>query len=254
MGIGFQLQKAAAKSRAVRCGLGVIEATLFGTRLRLATARAFMRQFYNSSYRRKWLWQNYGEPHFTDHDYTFFRLYDASLGQGVYSLVRAMNAAEHVTEGALVLDIGCGDGGFTRRFLAPKAGHVDAIDIEHSAISVAQKSGADLNITFRVLDAVKDPLPAPRYDLISMDGVIGHITLPDSETLLGKIARSLAPGGVFCGSESLGHEGHDHLQFFTNQTKLAELLQRHFRIVNIRTITYTVGSLTRHECIWSCAA
>lgn len=251
MGLGLFLQNVCRKYSVARWSIGAAEAALFGTGARRSLTRSILRKFYDSSFRRKWLWQTSGEPHFTDHDYTFFRLYDGTFGQGVYSLARAMNAAEHVKHGAKVLDIGCGDGGFTKRFLSPKASHVDAVDIEPSAIETANKNNAASNVTFRLLDATSQPLPSTQYDLIVMDGVLGHMAAEPSKALLNKIATALAPGGFFCGSETLGHEGHDHLQFFETESDLRDALST-FEHIDLRTLTYDIAGIRRREAIWTC--
>jgi 2-polyprenyl-3-methyl-5-hydroxy-6-metoxy-1,4-benzoquinol methylase len=78
-----------------------------------------------------------------------------------FSLFRGLYCAEIIRDGDVVLDVGCGDGSLTKRFLAARAFHVDAIDIEPSAIACASSHNRAPNITYTVLDAVKDPLPAP---------------------------------------------------------------------------------------------
>ena len=209
---------------------------------------------FSSVFRRKWRWQFYGEPHFTDHTYTFWRLYKAEIGEGVYSLARGFYAAEAIIRGGHVLDIGCGDGGYTKRFLAPKAGHVDAVDLEPSAIATAQKRNAAPNISYMMLDAANDPLPRSEYDNVVMDGVLGHATRQDGEKILARIAAALSANGVFSGSETLGHEGHDHLQFFETEDQLRDLLKRFFSSVLLRVAEYNVGSSNRVEAYWNCKA
>src|ERR1700738_1666943 len=113
------------------------EVVLFGSEIRERFAKGMLAHYYRSKFRRQWAWQVYGEPHFTIHSGGLFDLLDGKMGQGVYTLTRAFLSAEIIGNGNNVLDIGCGDGCLTKRFCAPRAGHVDAIDIEESAINYA---------------------------------------------------------------------------------------------------------------------
>jgi 2-polyprenyl-3-methyl-5-hydroxy-6-metoxy-1,4-benzoquinol methylase len=175
------------------------------------------------------------------------------MGQGVYSLARAFYAAEHVKHGNSVLDIGCGDGSLTLRCLAPRASHVDAVDVEPSAISIARRKNAAPNITYEVLDAVKQEWPRHEYDVVVKDGVLGHLSRLDSEILFEKIARLISRNGVFVGSESLGHDGADHLQIFDWIEHLQELLAKSFSHVETKVSRYSLSpKLDRVEAYWSC--
>src|SRR5262249_38597968 len=129
------------------------ETLVFGTRLRARAATAILRQYYASDFRRQWVWQAHGEPHFLRHNGLLFELLAGDAGRGPYSLARAFYTAELVRDGDEVLDIGCGDGSYTKRFYAPKARHVDAIDIEESAIAYAEQHNAAPNICYALLDA-----------------------------------------------------------------------------------------------------
>jgi hypothetical protein len=71
--------------------------------------------------------------------------------------------------------------------------------------------------------------------------------------MLSKIRNVLAPGGAFVGSESLGHEGHDHLQFFSSLSELCPLFGEHFPHVELRQLEYEVKGLRRVEAFWRCA-
>lgn len=237
-----------------RSTLNVCESLIFGTHLRKRIAENVLSQYYASRFRRTWYWWCYGEPHYSDNDDQFFRIYKARSGEAIYALSRAFYAAELIRQGDVVLDIGCGDGGFTNRFLAPRAKHVDAIDIEPAAIRSAQQ-GRPPNVEFRMANAVSDPFPSSSYDLIVLDGALGHVSADDGDKLLQKISAALTPEGVFCGSESLGSEGHDHLQNFGTEADLFELLLKHFPVVSIRTSNYSINAqgYIRTEAYWRCA-
>jgi SAM-dependent methyltransferase len=231
------------------------EVAIFGTEIREKFAKGLLSHYYRSSFRRQWAWQLYGEPHFSIHSGALFSLLDGQMGQGIYSLTRAFLSAEIIREGDHVLDIGCGDGGLTKRFYAPRAAHVDAVDIEESAIKYAAKHNLAPNISYHRLDAVIEPFPRSSYDVIIFDGAIGHFTREGSAAVLKKILSALVPSGVFCGSESIGPEGHDHMQMFQTCDDLRSLLQEQFKYVRIKQQKYPVQLMSndRAEAYWRCS-
>lgn len=231
------------------------ELALFGSEVRERLAKNVLSLYYASVFRRQWAWHVYGEPHFSIHSGALFGLFDGSLGAGVYSLTRAFLSAEVIRDGAIVLDIGCGDGALTKRFYAPRARHVDAVDIEDSAIRYACRHNAAPNISYRRLDAVIDSFPRSSYDVIVFDGAIGHFSREGSAAVLEKISSALAPGGVFCGSESIGLEGQDHLQIFHTVGDLRALLKEQFGSVRVKQQEYALASLStkRVEAYWRCS-
>jgi hypothetical protein len=91
--------------------------------------------------------------------------------------------------------------------------------------------------------------------VIVWDGAIGHFAASDAAAMLNKIKHALVPGGVFCGSESLGHEGRDHLQFFDAIDDLRRMLQPHFANVQLREESYPInqGTFMRREGYWRCS-
>jgi SAM-dependent methyltransferase len=206
---------------------------------------------YRSIYRRQGV-LNDDTPHFFDQRHN---AYDLLAGTGhPYGFTRGHLAGELVRRGDRVLDIGCGDGFFSRRFFAARGAEVDAIDVEPTAIAHAREHNADPHVRYILQDAVTEPFPADRYDLVVWDGAIGHFPRETTEAMLAKIAGVLGSAGVFAGSESLGEEGHDHLQFFASTDALAELLQPWFRHVDIRALEYTLPEgRVRREAYWRCA-
>ena len=71
---------------------------------------------------------------------------------------------------------------------------------------------------------------------------------------LAKIRSALSPAGVFVGSESLGEEGHDHLQFFDGLEALRGVLADEFGTIQLNQMDYEIqGGLLRHEGYWRCA-
>ena len=105
------------------------------------------------------------------------------------------------------------------------------------------------------MDATVMPFPRKEYDVIIWDGAIGHFAPEAMQKMLQKISRALKHDGVFVGSESLGQEGHDHLQYFETVEDLATLLRSEFAHVEIKALRYTIndGTLLRHEAYWRCS-
>src|SRR5258708_16903004 len=165
-------------------------------------------------------------------------------------------ARDGIVDGDGVHDIGFGDGFFTRRFYSDRAARIDAIDIEESAVSHAERYHAHPKINYVKSDAVAEPFPSDEYDAVIWNGAIGHFSESDTATMLRKIRESLKPSGVFVGSESLGTEGHDHHQFFADEPAVQRLFKPYFRYVATRTVNYTIGlrrDFARREVFLRCS-
>ncbi|MCO4838189.1 MAG: class I SAM-dependent methyltransferase [Oceanospirillaceae bacterium] len=99
-----------------------------------------------------------------------------------------------------VLEFGCGTGTTAVRH-APYVQHIDAIDISQQMIEIgrrrADKAKVD-NITF-----TRGTLASFNADTASLDAVLGlnimHL-LPDWQSAITEVARTLKPGGVFVSS------------------------------------------------------
>jgi SAM-dependent methyltransferase len=231
----------------------VAERVVGGGRLRERVLLRALGAHYHSRLRRDWLWTD-EPPHFYNHRAGAFELAFGDAAGGPYSWFRAFFAAELIREGDVVLDLGCGDGFFTARFLAPAAAHVDAIDVDPDAIEAAARENASPRVAYRLADAVADPFPRERYDVVVWDGALGHFSPEATATVLEKVRAALAPDGVFCGSESLGAEGVDHLQFFEGADDLRGLLAPHFPHVRTRELQYRAGRHERREGYWRATA
>ena len=199
-------------------------------------------------------WENAQEaPHFYSQHWNAFRLLHGTCN-GPGWMLRGVYASEVIQAGARVLDIGCGDGFFSKTFLAPNASHVDGVDIEKSAVDEARTRHMAGNIRYALLDATKDAFPGDAYDVVVWDGAIGHFTPDGAKNVIRKIVRSLRDEGIFCGSESLGEEGHDHLQFFETERDVAELMMKSFAYVQTRVHSYSLPSgFLRREIYWRCS-
>lgn len=206
---------------------------------------------YRTLFLRQWRWADEA-PHFFDHRIGSF-IFASGKGHG-FGYLRGFFASELVRDGDRVLDIGCGDGFFARRFFAARGASVDAIDIEPSAIEHAERHNAAPQIRYRLQDAVSEPFPSDAYDVVVWDGALGHFAPDTTDRMLAKIKSALSDGGAFVGSESLGFQGEDHLQFFHSPEELAEILGRHFPYVMVRELEYRLPNETlRREAFWRCA-
>lgn len=206
---------------------------------------------YRTVFLRQWRWADEA-PHFFDHRIGSFGFAAGKLHG--FGFVRGFFAAELVHDGDRVLDIGCGDGFFARCFFAARGASVDAIDIEPSAIEHAERHNASPQIRYRLQDAVAEPFPSDLYDVVVWDGALGHFSPETTDRMLAKIRSVLADGGAFVGSESLGFQGDDHLQFFHSVDELAEVLGRHFPHVHVRELEYPLAAdYLRREAFWRCA-
>lgn len=226
------------------------EHVLWGGDRRERLLIALLRGHYESVFRRQWTLAT-ELPHYYDHRIGSFAFAIGSAHP--YGYFRGFLATEMIREDDVLLDIGCGDGFFAQRFFSPKCAHVDAVDIDPGAIVHASRRNPAPNISYFVLDAVNEPFPRERYDVIVLDGALGHLASEASGRLFEKVTSGLAEDGVFVGSETLGVGGHDHLQHFETLADLTALLNDHFAHVQVRSIDYVVPSGARREAFWRCA-
>ncbi|TRT56204.1 MAG: class I SAM-dependent methyltransferase [Microcystis aeruginosa Ma_QC_C_20070703_M131] len=228
-----------------------------GGKLREKTLVKLLEQHYSSKFRRQWLWSE-EQPHFEDQQIFFFNLGFSEPDKcvGIYPFYRGFLSSEAIFDGDIILDIGCGDGFFTSRFLSNKKVDIDAVDIEASSIQKARQYNPKANINYQILDAINQPFPHAKYEVIVWDGAIGHFPTETTNRMLEKISSSLKTEGIFIGSESLGLEGHDHLQFFGSLNDLYLLFKPYFKYIQLRQIDYPLkwcGNLVRQEAFWRCS-
>ena len=155
--------------------------------------------------------------------------------------------------GCRVLDIGCGDGFYAYHFYSSVAGRIDAVDVEPAAIAYARKYHSIDNVTYHVLDTVRDPLPGDTYQVVCLDGVLGHLNLEDIGVLLEKIAKVLGQCGVLTGYEVLETRDKmswDHQIALESVADVRKLLGRCFRYV----ATFETISPGRHNVYFRCSA
>ena len=242
--------------RLQRRALRFKELLLGGGEFRESFLVRLLGSYYVHKYRRDWEFCE-EEPHFFSQRIGLFDFAFGSGGHGPYAFSRGFFVSEVLRYNDRLLDIGCGDGFFARRFFAERCAHIDAIDIEPSAIEAAKAQNSAPNITYQLLDAVNEPFPGNNYDVIVWDGALGHFAAETTKLMLEKIRDSLSPEGIFVGSESLGFEGSDHLQFFESLEDFRSLFSPYFKYVDLRAINYRAGrgpdGFVRNEGYWRCA-
>jgi len=214
-----------------------------------------LEQHYNSKIYREWMISK-EKPHFSDHRSGMFKFACSDACPTSYGLSRAFFSAEVIRQGDKLLDIGCGDGFITRRFLAERCAHVDAVDIEPTAIRAAMIYNKASNIAYHLLNAVSQPFPGNDYNVVVWDGAIGHFSSDTTNVMLRKIRHALVSDGIFVGSESLGtQEGHDHLQFFNSSEDLKVIFECYFKYIEMKIVAYPIcnGAIIRQEAMWRCS-
>jgi len=231
----------------------LVETAVYGGRLREMVLVRLLGALHRSQFRREWRCFSDEPPHFFNQRWNGFEFTYGS-SRTPYVFTRGFLACEILQDGDHLLDIGCGDGFFTNSFFSTRCHHIDAIDVDRSAIETAKRLNCSPKIDYYILDAVRQPFPSERYDVVVWDGAIGHFSKAELSVVLEKIARSLPTSGIFVGSESLGIEGSDHLQFFDDESALASVFKPYFKHVLIRKTEYRIGGgETRIEAYWRCS-
>jgi SAM-dependent methyltransferase len=210
-------------------------------------------RIYQSKFRLDWMLSK-TPPHFYNHRIGMSQLAFGQKVFGPFTYYRVFFASQVIQDGDRLLDIGCGDGFFTKRFFSTKCSHVDGIDVEPAAIQCALKDNNAENIKYHLLDAVKKDFPEREYNVIVWDGAIGHFPPSTLETMLQKIMGALSQNGNFVGSESLGDEGGDHLTRFNSFDDFGKSFSKYFKYVEVCSKDYKLtDEFTRHEAYWRCA-
>lgn len=96
-----------------------------------------------------------------------------------------------------VLDIGCG-GGFLAEEFAREGFTVTSIDPAARSLEAARKHAADNNLEIDYREGKGEALPFPdaSFDIVACCDVLEHVD--DLTLVIGEVARTLKPGGVFC--------------------------------------------------------
>ena len=89
------------------------------------------------------------------------------------------------------LDVGCGDGLFTRE-IAPLAGQVVAIDRDEAILEVARRAGGE-GIEYVAGDFLSHPLEPASFDFVLSVTALHHM---DAAPALARMRELLRPGGT----------------------------------------------------------
>jgi SAM-dependent methyltransferase len=152
----------------------------------------------------------------------------------------AVAAAAEINPGRL-LDVGCGPGQLTRRFVDEVGADVCAIDLSERMVELARALGLDA----RVGDAEQLPFGDSEFDCVFAGWVLYHV--PGLTQAIAECARVLRPGGRLVASSyrednlselweliDRGTEPRDPLTF--NRDNGEELLLRSFERVERRDV------------------
>lgn len=233
------------------------ELLIAGGRFREKLLIKLLRRHYAGKFRRQW---ELGRtpPHFEDNRIFMFNfVFDDSIRHiGLSPFYRGFFSSEVIASGDKVLDIGCGDGCFTMRFFSERASRIDALDVELSAIKAAETDNGASNVHYFLADAVLQDFPSNNYNVVVWDGAIGHFSNGDINRMLKKIVKAMRPDGIFVGSESLGHEGADHLTVFETIEDVFNLFKPFFKYIQLRQVDYELKwthGFIRKEVYWRCS-
>jgi 2-polyprenyl-6-hydroxyphenyl methylase / 3-demethylubiquinone-9 3-methyltransferase len=99
--------------------------------------------------------------------------------------------------GKTVLDIGCG-GGFLAEEFAKDGFAVTGIDPATRSLEAARQHAVDNNLRINYQEGKGEALPFPdgSFDIVACCDVFEHVD--DFSLVIGEVARTLKPGGVFC--------------------------------------------------------
>jgi SAM-dependent methyltransferase len=129
-----------------------------------------------------------------------------------------------------ILDVGCGQGFESARFLSPQRQVIGA-DYSSEAVSVAASTYAAQGLRVAQMDALDLGLAGRSFDGACSSHLIEHFT--DPEPHVAELARVVRDDGVVCiltPNAPADFENPFHLHLFT-RTELRDMLERHFNDV-----------------------
>ncbi|WP_088626310.1 MULTISPECIES: class I SAM-dependent methyltransferase [Rhodobacterales] len=117
--------------------------------------------------------------------------------------------------GARVLDLGCGNGGLSRRIAREAAAaHVTGIDAEAAQIARAVEKDAPA-VFFLQGRGEALPLKTASMDAAIMMKSLHHVPIPSMDTALAELARLLRPGGPISANPPMRARSTTFCGYFT---------------------------------------
>jgi SAM-dependent methyltransferase len=184
------------------------------------------------------LWEYASEERFAKRNALFRQLVEGDNPEEI-----AFGAVAE-TRPARVLDVGCGPGDLTERFVKEVGADVKAIDVSPRMVELSRARGIDA----QVADVEQLPFADGEFDCVFAGWVLYHV--PNLDQAIAECARVLRPGGRLVASSYFednmselwelieGVAPRDPLSF--NHANGAELLRRHFPKVEQRDISATL--------------
>ena len=114
--------------------------------------------------------------------------------------------ADHLPDGARVLELGCGAGVPATALLAQR---FDVLGVDISGGQLALAAQRVPAATFRKADMTALELPDASFDAVTAFYSFNHIPRAEQQPLLAKIARWLRPGGLLLASFGRGGSADD---------------------------------------------
>ncbi len=117
--------------------------------------------------------------------------------------------------GGEALDVGCGEGKFTRS-LVGRYKRVHGVDVKEKQIAAAKAAATQegVNVDFRVASGEALPFTDGFFDLVVFSNSLHH--MPNAEIALREAARALKPGGLLYVMEPVPAGNYHHATVLVN--------------------------------------
>ena len=135
-------------------------------------------------------------PEWQDQFTNMFGMWEV-LGQA-FLAERGVMSILAIPQDAVLLELCCGDGYYTRFFHAGRASSVTAVDFDPTVIAFARRYHQASNVTYMVRD-IRTEIPEGSFDTIIWNGAIEHFTPAEIDAILRNLRARLKPGGILAG-------------------------------------------------------